>query len=292
MTKRIGFIGTGDMGEAMAHHLQAAGHTLTVYNRTKEKALSLIADGAHWADSPKACAAGQDVVITMVGFPKDVEEVYLGAEGIFSGAKAGAYLIDMTTTSPSLAQRLAKEGAQRGMRVLDAPVSGGDTGAKNATLSIMVGGRDEDFAAVKDIFDCMGTSVLLVGGPGAGQHVKMANQIAIAGAVSGVAEAIAYGQTMGLDVKLMLAAISGGAAGSWQMSHNGPKMVSGDNAPGFYIKHFLKDMKIALAEGKAQGLDLPVLRQVYDEYDALQQEGMGDLGTQALIQAYLKPEDQ
>ena len=292
MTKRIGFIGTGVMGEAMAHHLQAAGHTLTVYNRTKEKALSLIADGAHWADSPKACAAGQDVVITMVGFPKDVEEVYLGAEGIFSGAKTGAYLIDMTTTSPSLAQRLAKEGAQRGMRVLDAPVSGGDTGAKNATLSIMVGGRDEDFAAVKDIFDCMGTSVLLVGGPGAGQHVKMANQIAIAGAVSGVAEAIAYGQTMGLDVKLMLAAISGGAAGSWQMSHNGPKMVSGDNAPAFYIKHFLKDMKIALAEGKAQGLDLPVLRQVYDEYDALQQEGMGDLGTQALIQAYLKPEDQ
>lgn len=283
---KIGFIGIGVMGESMARHLMEKGHSLTVYNRTKSKADRLLAEGAAWAESAGACAKDQDAVITIVGFPKDVEEVYLAAGGILDSARPGAYLIDMTTTTPALWQRIAAEAKQRGLRPLDAPVSGGDSGARNATLSIMVGGDEADFEACCPLFEAMGKSVMLTGGPGCGQHTKMANQIAIAGCVAGVAEAIRYGEAGGLDVSNMLDCISAGAAGSWQMSNNGPKMVKEDWAPGFYIKHFIKDMRIAVEEADQRGAELPVLKQVLNIYERLQEQGQGDLGTQAIIKAY------
>ncbi|MCI6376917.1 MAG: NAD(P)-dependent oxidoreductase [Clostridiales bacterium] len=284
----IGFIGIGVMGESMARHLLRAGHSLTVYNRTKSKAEKLLGEGAAWAESAGACARGQDVVITIVGFPKDVEEVYLGEGGILQNAKPGATLIDMTTTSPALWQRIAAEAQKRGLHPLDAPVSGGDSGARNATLSIMVGGAQEDFEAMRPLFACMGKSITLTGGPGCGQHTKMANQIAIAGCVAGVAEAIRYGEAGGLDIGNMLGCISAGAAGSWQMSNNGPKMAAGDYAPGFFIKHFIKDMRIAVEEAEKSGASLPVLAQVLSMYEGMQARGQGDLGTQAIIEAYRK----
>ena len=284
----IGFIGIGVMGESMARHLLRAGHSLTVYNRTKSKAEKLLGEGAAWAESAGACARGQDVVITIVGFPKDVEEVYLGEGGILQNAKPGATLIDMTTTSPALWQRIAAEAQKRGLHPLDAPVSGGDSGARNATLSIMVGGAQEDFGAMRPLFACMGKSITLTGGPGCGQHTKMANQIAIAGCVAGVAEAIRYGEAGGLDIGNMLGCISAGAAGSWQMSNNGPKMAAGDYAPGFFIKHFIKDMRIAVEEAEKSGASLPVLAQVLSMYEGMQARGQGDLGTQAIIEAYRK----
>lgn len=284
----IGFIGIGVMGESMARHLLRAGHSLTVYNRTKSKAEKLLGEGAAWAESAGACARGQDVVITIVGFPKDVEEVYLGEGGILQNAKPGATLIDMTTTSPALWQRIAAEAQKRGLHPLDAPVSGGDSGARNATLSIMVGGAQEDFEAMRPLFACMGKSITLTGRPGCGQHTKMANQIAIAGCVAGVAEAIRYGEAGGLDIGNMLGCISAGAAGSWQMSNNGPKMAAGDYAPGFFIKHFIKDMRIAVEEAEKSGASLPVLAQVLSMYEGMQARGQGDLGTQAIIEAYRK----
>lgn len=282
----IGFIGIGVMGESMARHLMRAGHSLTVYNRTKSKAEALLSEGAAWADSVGACARDRDAVITMVGFPKDVEAVYLGEDGILANARESAYVIDMTTTSPALWQRIAAEAEKRGLHPIDAPVSGGDSGARNATLSIMAGGRESDFQAVRPLFEAMGKSVTLTGGAGCGQHTKMANQIAIAGAVAGVAEAICYGEASGLNVENMLECISAGAAGSWQMSNNGPKMISGDYAPGFYIKHFIKDMRIASEEAVRHGCELKVLGAVMRMYEELAREDKGDLGTQALIEWY------
>ena len=283
---RIGFIGIGVRGESMARHLMEKGHALTVYNRTKSKAERLLAEGAAWAESAGACAKDQDAVITIVGFPKDVEEVYLAEGGILDSAKPGACLIDMTTTSPALWQRIAAEAKQRGLRPLDAPVSGGDSGARNATLSIMVGGDKADFEACLPLFEAMGKSVTLTGGPGCGQHTKMANQIAIAGCVAGVAEAIRYGEAGGRNISNMLDCISAGAAGSWQMSNNGRKMEQEDWAPGFYIKHFIKDMRIAVEEADQRGAELPVLKQVLGIYERMQEQGQGDLGTQAIIKAY------
>lgn len=284
---KIGFIGIGVMGESMARHLMEKGHSLTVYNRTKSRADRLLAEGAVWAESAGACAKDQDAVITIVGFPKDVEEVYLAAGGILDSARPGAYLIDMTTTSPALmaaASPLRRSSGASGRWT--APVSGGDSGARNATLSIMVGGDEADFEACRPLFEAMGKSIMLTGGPGCGQHTKMANQIAIAGCVAGVAEAIRYGEAGGLDVSNMLDCISAGAAGSWQMSNNGPKMVKEDWAPGFYIKHFIKDMRIAVEEADQRGAELPVLKQVLNIYEHLQEQGQGDLGTQAIIKAY------
>lgn len=283
---RIGFIGIGVMGESMARHLMEHGHALTVYNRTKAKAEALLAQGAVWTESAGACARNQDAVITIVGFPKDVEEVYLGKGGILENAAPHALLIDMTTTSPKLWQRIAGEARKKGLRPIDAPVSGGDTGARNATLSIMAGGAKADFDAALPLFQCMGKNIVLTGEAGCGQHTKMANQIAIAGAVAGVAEAVRYGEVCGLNTETMLACISAGAAGSWQMSNNGPKMVNGDDAPGFYIKHFIKDMKIADEESQSRECELPVLEQSLSMYEYLQEQGKGDLGTQAIIQWY------
>lgn len=284
--KKIGFVGTGVMGSSMVLNLIKHGYELSVYNRTRSKAEACIAAGAKWCDTVAECAKDKDVVITIVGFPKDVEEVYFGENGILNAAKKGAYVIDMTTTSPMLSEKIYKAAAEKGIYALDAPVSGGDTGARNGTLAIMVGGDKAAFDECIPVFEAMGTNIRYEGKAGNGQHVKMANQIAIAGAVSGVAEAVRYAMAMGVDVDTMLDTISNGAAGSWQMSNNGPKMAKEDYAPGFYIKHFIKDMKIAIECAETKGVTLDVLKKVCDEYVQLENDGKGDLGTQAIIEYY------
>ena len=286
--RKIGFIGIGVMGESMARNVMKKDFDVSVYTRTKSKADKIVSEGAKWCDSVKECSADADAIITIVGYPKDVEEVYLGENGIISSAKKGAYVIDMTTTSPRLSEKIFKVAAESGIKALDAPVSGGDVGAKNGTLAIMVGGLKEDFDACLPLFEAMGTNIKYEGPAGSGQHVKMANQIAIAGAVCGVAEAIGYASAMGVDIDTMLNTISSGAAGSWQLSNNGPKMSSGDYAPGFFIKHFIKDMKIACDEAEDKGIELSVLKDVCSKYISLEEKGMGNLGTQAIIEYYKK----
>lgn len=286
--KTIGFIGTGVMGKSMVRNLRKAGYELYIYNRTKEKALELIEEGAVWCDSPGACAKGRDAVITIVGYPKDVEEVYFGEDGILDRADEGTYLIDMTTTSPQLSVRIYEVGKAKGLHVLDAPVSGGDIGAQKGTLAIMVGGEETDFEACREMLGAMGTSIIHEGPAGSGQHVKMANQIAIAGTVTGVCEAVAYTKAMGVDTGKMLETITGGAAGSWQLANLGPKMAAGDYAPGFYIKHFIKDMKIAENEAETKELMLPILRKVCEMFEELEGQGKGDNGTQGIMELYLE----
>ena len=282
--KKIGWIGVGVMGRAMVHNLCKAGYEVAVYTRTKAKIADFLAENdVAWCDSAAACAAGRDAVITMVGYPQDVEQVYYGDTGILSAAAPGTYLIDMTTTDPRLSIRIHEQGSERGLHTLDAPVSGGDTGARNGTLSIMVGGEQTDFTACLPLFEAMGRQIVYEGSAGAGQHTKMANQIAIAGALSGVCEALAYAERAGLDPKRLYDSISKGAAGSWQMENLMPKMAAEDYAPGFFLKHFIKDMKIAQAQ---DGPHLPVLERVLVMCGDLEAEGMGELGTQALIRHY------
>ena len=283
---RIAFIGIGVMGLPMAQNLMKNGHQLQVYTRTANKAEPLKENGAQQFLSVRECVAGCAAVITMVGYPKDVEEVYLGPDGILEHAEPGALVIDMTTTSPALWQKIAAIAREKGLRPLDAPVSGGDSGARAGTLAIMVGGDQADFNTALPLFSCMGKTIVHEGPDGSGQHTKMANQIAIAGCVSGVAEAVRYGETCGLDLHKMLETISSGAAGSWQMSNNGPKMVSGDTQPGFFIKHYVKDLRIAAEEGTSRGLTLPVLDETLARYAGMEEKGQGELGTQALIQSY------
>lgn len=284
--KKIGFVGIGVMGCAMAENLMKKGYEVTVYTRTKQKAEGLLEKGAKWCDTAAECARDQEAVITMVGFPKDVEEVYFGENGIFAAAKEGTYLIDMTTTSPKLSVKIYEAAKEQKMFALDAPVSGGDTGAKNATLSIMVGGDRDAFDACYDIFAAMGTNIIYEGPAGCGQHTKMANQIALGGAISGVCEALAYAKAVGLDQQTMLDSISAGAAGSWQMTNMAPRILKGDDAPGFYIKHYIKDMRIAVEESQQVQLDLKMLGSVLDMYETLAKSGMEDLGTQALYHYY------
>ncbi len=284
--KTIGFIGIGVMGESMARNLSKRGYNVSIYNRTKSKAEALIAEGLIWCDSVAECAAGRDAVITIVGYPKDVEEVYLSEAGILANAKPGAYLIDMTTTSPRLSKRIYEQALARGLFALDAPVSGGDGGARDGTLAIMVGGDKAAFDACVPLFEAMGANIFYEGPAGSGQHVKMANQIAIAGTVSGVCEAVAYARAARLDLDTALKTIGCGAAASAQLQKIAPKMVSGDFAPGFYIKHFIKDMTIAQQEAEAAGLSLDILGQVRRMYQALEDEGKGDNGTQGLIEYY------
>lgn len=286
--KKIGFIGIGVMGCAMAANLMKKGYEVSVYTRTKQKAEVLLEKGAKWCDTAAACAKGQDAVITMVGFPKDVEEVYFGEAGIFAAAEQGTYLIDMTTTSPKLSVKIYDAAKERNMYALDAPVSGGDTGAKNGTLSIMVGGDREAFDACHDIFAAMGTNIIYEGPAGCGQHTKMANQIALGGAISGVCEALAYAKAVGLDQQTMLDSISAGAAGSWQMTNMAPRILKGDDAPGFYIKHYIKDMRIAVEESEQVQLDLKMLNSVLEMYEKLAESGIANLGTQALYHYYQK----
>src|SRR3954470_17351294 len=282
----LAFIGTGVMGRSMAGHLQKAGHSLHVHNRTKEKAQALMDAGAKWHDTAGSAAAAADVVITMLGFPTDVEQSYLGAGGIVEKAKAGALLIDMTTSSPVLARKIAEAGGKRGLASLDAPVSGGDLGAKEARLVIMVGGDAEAFARAKPLFEVMGKNIALQGGPGAGQYCKMANQIAVAVGMVSWCEALAYAKKAGLDPNAVHASISGGAAGSWAMTNLAPRALADNYAPGFYVKHIIKDMKIALESAAELKLDLPGLATAKKLYDQVAARGWEDCGTQALYRLY------
>ena len=285
---KIGFIGTGIMGASMARNLLKAGHEVFVYNRTREKAERLRSDGAAVCGSVGECAAGRDAVITVVGFPDDVREVYFGAGGILEAASPDTVLADMTTTPPSLAREIAQAAQARGLSALDAPVTGGDTGAQAGTLSIMVGGDRAAFEKCLPLFEAMGKNIRHMGESGCGQQTKAANQIMIAGALSGVCEALRYAQANGLDLEILLKAVSTGAAGSAQLNAFGPKIIQGDYAPGFFLKHFIKDMGLAEEEAEKKDLSLPVLHQVLKEYRELAKEGKGDLGTQALFTYYEK----
>ena len=282
---RVGFIGLGNMGQSMAGHILTAGYPLRVYNRSRDKAEALLARGAVWCDSPGELAANADVIITIVGYPHDVEQVYLGDNGIVARAR-GALLIDMTTSSPELAQRIAKAAAGQGCSALDAPVSGGDIGARDAKLAIMVGGAQAAFDAALPILQLLGPNIVLQGGPGAGQHTKMCNQIVIAATIMGVCEGLAYGKAAGLDLPTVLKSIGGGAASGFQLTVMGQKIINGDFAPGFYIEHFIKDLGIALAEAGRMQLDLPALALARRLYEELAQQGHGRLGTQALFKHY------
>ncbi|GAB2555956.1 NAD(P)-dependent oxidoreductase [Gracilibacillus alcaliphilus] len=284
--KTVGFIGTGVMGKSMARHLMEAGHPVHVYTRTKAKALDLIEDGAVWQDDAARLTQQSDVVITMVGYPQDVEGVYLGENGIIANANTGTFLIDMTTSDPLLAEKIYQAAAAKGLHSLDAPVSGGDVGAINAKLAIMVGGTPSDFEAMLPIFELMGENIVLQGPPGAGQHTKMANQVAIASNMIGVTEAIMYAKKAGLDPVRVLKSISTGAAGSWSLSNLAPRMIKNDTDPGFYIKHFIKDMKIALTNAKKMNLITPGLALSLELYEELAEKGLEDRGTQALIAWY------
>jgi len=284
----VGFIGLGIMGRSMAGHLLAAGHRLHVYNRSRDKADELVARGATWQATPGEVAAHADVVITMVGYPHDVEEVYLSADGIVARARAGAILIDMTTSSPALAARIAAAAAERGIRALDAPVSGGDIGAREAKLAIMVGGEPAAFDAALPVLQRMGANIVLQGGPGAGQHTKMCNQIVIASTVMGVCEGLAYARDAGLDAETVLKSIGGGAASGFQLNVLGARIIKGDFAPGFFIEHFIKDMSIALAEAERMRLELPGLALAKRLFDELKAKGYGRAGTQALFKHYEK----
>jgi len=283
--KRIAWIGTGVMGAPMAGHLIDAGHDLVIYSRTKEKAEAALDKGATWAQSPAEAANGVDVAISMVGFPDDVRETYLGAEGILAATTLPKYIVDMTTSQPSLAKEIAEAAQHKGVGSIDAPVSGGDIGARNASLSIMVGADAEDFEAVRSLLEILGKNVVLQGGPGAGQHTKMVNQILIASTMIGVCEGLIYASKAGLDPLTVIKSVGAGAAGSWTINNLGPRMIKRDFAPGFYVEHFIKDLSIALTESKRMGLDMPGLALAAQLYDAVNASGHGRSGTQALLLA-------
>ncbi len=281
----IGFIGLGNMGRHMAGHLLTAGYPLSVYNRSRDKADELIARGARWCATSGEVATQADVIITMVGYPRDVEQVYLGEGGILARAHK-ALLIDMTTSSPELAVRIAAAARKVGCQALDAPVSGGDIGARDAKLAIMVGGEQAAFDVARPILQVMGANIVRQGDPGAGQHTKMCNQIVIASTIMGVSEGLAYARKAGLDLPTVLQSIGGGAASGFQLTVMGGKMIAGDFAPGFYIEHFIKDLGIALAEAERMQLDLPGLALARKLFEGLAGQGLARLGTQALIKRY------
>ena len=296
---RIGWIGTGVMGRSMAANLLRAGYRLTLYTRTKEKAVPLFEQGAEWKDSPAEIAAVSDFVFLMVGYPADVREVVLGPQGVLAGFRGIAErtfpptVIDMTTSSPALAAEIYAECKARGVDALDSPVSGGDIGARNGTLSIMAGGDEAVFQRIKPVFESLGTNIVYQGKAGSGQHTKMVNQILIAGNMAGMCEALLYGFRAGLDMEKVMKSVAAGAAGSWSLSNLGPRILRGDFEPGFFVEHFIKDMKIALEEASRMGLSLPTLGLVRRLYGRLAEQGGGRLGTQALIQALesLGPDD-
>ena len=285
--KTVGFIGLGVMGASMAAHLMDGGYDLIVYNRTRIKAEPLLSRGAKWAGTPAEVAAPSDVVVTIVGYPRDVEEVYLGENGILTTKKGGC-VVDMTTSSPMLAKRIYEAAKAKGVAALDAPVSGGDIGARKAQLVIMVGGDREAFDALQPVFNLLGRTIRYFGGAGAGQYTKMVNQIAIASGMIGVAEAVAFAKKAGLNATEVIETISGGAAASWSLSNLAPRMARGDVAPGFFIKHIIKDMKIALECAEEMHLEMPGLTLAKRLYDQLAARGMEDCGTQAIVQWYLK----
>ncbi|HEX3453160.1 MAG TPA: NAD(P)-dependent oxidoreductase [Gaiellaceae bacterium] len=284
-TTKVGWIGTGVMGLSMCGHVLDAGYTVTVHNRTKERAQPLLDRGAAWADTPAKAAAGADVVCSIVGYPADVREVILGEHGALTGAAAGTVLVDLTTSEPSLAVEIAEAAAAKGAVSIDAPVSGGDVGARNGTLSIMVGGDEDAVARVRPLLETFGKTIVRQGGPGAGQHTKMVNQTLIAGAMIGVCEALLYAYRAGLDPETVLQSVEPGAAGSWSLTNYAPRMLKGDFEPGFVVEHFVKDMGIALAEARRMNISLPGLALVQQLYVALMAQGKGRKGTQSLILA-------
>jgi len=283
---KIGFIGTGVMGAAMAGHLQKANHELYIYNRTKEKAQALIEAGATWCVDVKSVAEQADLIFTIIGMPTDVEAVYLANDGLINNAKPNTILVDMTTSSPVLAQKIYNAGIQKEIFCLDAPVTGGDVGAKNATLTIFLGGDEKIANKLMPQLSLMGKQIVYLGGPGSGQHGKMANQIAISGAVIGMTESLSYAKAAGIDLTKICAAVATGSGSSWQMTNMAPRAIAGDFDPGFYIKHFIKDMKIALSEATANNLTLPGLDLVLNQYEKLQVQGLENLGTQGLYKLY------
>jgi 3-hydroxyisobutyrate dehydrogenase len=273
------------MGLSMCGHFLGKGYAVTVYNRTKSKAQPLLDRGAQWGDSPRAVAAQANVLFSMVGYPRDVREVYFGADGVLAGVKSGGVIVDMTTTEPSLSKEIYAAVKAKGVDAIDAPVSGGDVGARNAMLSIMVGGDAEAVERVRPLLEILGKTIIHQGGPGAGQHAKMCNQIVIAGTMIGVCESLLYGHRAGLNLETMLQSIRGGAAGCWSLDNLAPRILQRNFAPGFLVDHFIKDMEIALAEAKRMGLVLPGLKLVDELYRTLQTQGHGRDGTQALYLA-------
>jgi 3-hydroxyisobutyrate dehydrogenase len=282
---RIGWIGTGVMGSSMCGHLIAAGYRATVYNRTPKTAQPLVEKGAKLADSPQALAADSDIVFTIVGYPRDVREVTLGSHGTLAAAKAGAVLVDMTTSEPALAIEIDQAAKAKNVHAVDAPVSGGDVGAREARLSIMIGGEKDVVDALRPVFEIMGKTIVHQGPAGAGQHTKMVNQILIASNMIGVCEGLLYGFKAGLDLNVVLQSVSTGAAGSWSLSNLGPRMIAGNFEPGFFVEHFLKDMGIALAESRRMNLCLPGLALADQLYRAVLAQGYGRKGTHALMLA-------
>jgi len=282
---KLGWVGTGVMGNSMAGHLLAKGFDVSVYTRTKEKAKALLDKGAGWADSPKALAEKSDVIFAIVGFPKDVREVFLGREGALAGSKSGNILVDMTTSEPSLAIEIAEAAKAKGVYSVDAPVSGGDVGAKEARLSIMIGGDKEIVDALQPCWEAMGKTIVYQGPAGAGQHTKMVNQTLIASGMVGVCEALLYGYKAGLDLETVLKSVSTGAAGSWSLSNLGPRIMANNFDPGFFVEHFIKDMGIALAESRRMGLVMPGLALAEQLYLSVKSKGWGRNGTHALMLA-------
>ncbi len=285
---RIGWIGTGVMGRSMCGHLIAAGHTATVFNRTVEKTKDLVDAGATLAASPREVAQNSDIVFTIVGFPSDVRSVILGDDGVLAGCTSGMTIVDMTTSQPSLAEEIAKLASQQGVASIDAPVSGGDTGAKNAALSIMIGGDKEAVEAVRPLFDLMGKTVVHQGGPGRGQHTKMVNQTLIASGMIAVCEGLLYAHKAGLDLPTVMQSVASGAAGSWSLSNLAPRMIDQNFDPGFFVEHFIKDMGIALDEAARMNLSLPGLALAHQLYQAVTAQGHAKDGTQALLLALAK----
>jgi 3-hydroxyisobutyrate dehydrogenase len=279
---RLGWVGTGVMGSSMCGHLVAQGFAMTVYNRSRGKAQLLVDKGAKWAESPKQVAQQSDVVFAIVGFPKDVREVFLGDEGLLAGAKSGSVVVDMTTSEPSLAVEIYEAAKAKGVHAIDAPVSGGDIGAREARLSIMIGGDREAVEALHPCWEAMGKTIIHQGPAGSGQHTKAVNQTLIASGMIGVCEALLYAHKAGLDLTTVLQSVAPGAAGSWSLSNLGPRIIAGNFDPGFYVEHFLKDMKIALDEANRMGLALPGLALARQLYTALAAQGHARSGTHAL----------
>jgi 3-hydroxyisobutyrate dehydrogenase len=286
MKQKVGFIGLGVMGKSMAKHILKAGYPLSVYSRTKEKAEELLNIGASWNASVRELAKESDIIITMIGYPQDVEDVYLGGNGIVQAAKPGTYVIDMTTSQPALAKKIYKKASVKHISALDAPVSGGDIGAREARLAIMVGGDKEAFEKCLPLFEVLGQNIVYQGEAGAGQHTKMCNQIAIASGMIGVCEAIAYAEKSGLDPMNVLKSISTGAAGSWSLSNLAPRMLADDFEPGFFVKHFIKDMGIALEESSHMDINTPGLELAHKLYEKLAESGEENSGTQALLKLW------
>ncbi len=289
--KKIGFIGTGVMGQSIVNHLLSQDYTVMIYNRTKAKAEGLLEKGAVWKETPAEVAAESDVVFTMVGYPEDVDKVYYAENGLFTADVTDKVLIDLTTSTPSLAEKISRTAVEKGARALDAPVSGGDLGARNGTLTVMVGGDSEVYNEMTAIFDLFSSSLALHGPAGSGQHTKMANQIMVAGTMTGLTETLVYADKAGLDLEKVIKTVGGGAAGNWSLDNYGPRILRRDYSAGFFVKHFIKDLKIALEEAEKLQLELPATRLAKELYDRLSESGYDEKGTQALIKLWWTADD-